>query len=150
MTEIFNLHHFGVPGMVARLVARKEAEEAGQDGECMKAFKAEWDKLHEKRVFDLSSARSWKKAAGCARRNGPTEHVGRARGIMVEMIYELAKGDPHFKYKYRVVFREAAYTQQTGKRHASKTPDRVLAQRKRESCGLLQLVRRERKTTGEC
>jgi len=104
MRDNFNLHDLGVPAMVARPVPKKEIEEDGEDGECKKAIKDEWVKLFDKNVFDLASVRSWKRAAQEARRNGHTEHMGRAFGIMVEKNYELPKGDSRRKYKYRVVF----------------------------------------------
>ena len=83
ISPTYNLHDLGIPAMVARPVSKDEIKKDAKN-ECSKAVKAEWDKLKLKGVFDFGTVRAWKEAAQDARRNGRTEHMGRAFGIMVE------------------------------------------------------------------
>ena len=89
------------PAGVARPVSKAElfAEPAA-----VKALKAEWGRLWDKRVWDHDGVREWSDVACEAASQGKEIHMGRLFGLCVEKGSELPKGDKRRQYKYRVVF----------------------------------------------
>ena len=87
--------------LVARSVGKAEIR---RTPEAQAALKKEWDKLVDQKVWDASSVCEWRDAAAKARKDGIEAQFGHIFAICVEKNSELPKGDPHRKFKGRVVF----------------------------------------------
>ena len=87
--------------MVARPVNKKELAE---NSDAQKSLDVEWDKLMDKKAWDMDHPREWAEVSAEAVRRGRKAHVGRVFEICVEKGSELPKGNPLRKFKGRTVF----------------------------------------------
>ena len=86
---------------VAQPVSRKEVARIPA---AKAAMKVEWDRLFEKKVWDIDSVKEWDDVAAKARREKETVDFGYVFGICVLKNAELPEGSLARKYKGRVVF----------------------------------------------
>ncbi len=87
--------------LVARPVTKKEIE---KNPKAQAAMDAEWNRLKEKNVWDMSVVRDLKDVAWQAREKGKEIQFGWLFGICVEKNSELPLENKSRKYKGRVVF----------------------------------------------
>ena len=87
-----------IMAMVARPVNKKELAE---NPDAQKSLDVEWDKLMNKKAWDMDHPREWAEVSAEAVRRGRKAHVGRVFEICVEKGSELPKGSPLRKFKGR-------------------------------------------------
>ena len=87
--------------LVARPVGKNELK---QNPKAQAALDVEWDKLMNKKAWDMESVREWSSVSDEAQRKSKKVHVGKIFEICVEKGSELPQGDPLRKFKGRTVF----------------------------------------------
>ena len=87
--------------LVARPVGKNELK---QNPKAQAALDVEWDKLMNKKAWDMESVREWSSVSDEAQRKSKKVHVGKIFEICVEKGSEPPQGDPLRKFKGRTVF----------------------------------------------
>ena len=87
--------------LVARPVGKNELK---QNPKAQAALDVEWDKLMNKKAWDMESVREWSSVSDEAQGKSKKVHVGKIFEICVEKGSELPQGDPLRKFKGRTVF----------------------------------------------
>ena len=84
------------------------------------AMQVEWDRLFEKKVWDIASVMEWDDVAGKARRSGKTVDFGYVFGICVLKTPNFLKDPRVVSIRAGWCFRETASLTRTGRRPSSR------------------------------